>query len=176
MYTHNLPLTPQLHLTFEMLNLQLLVPRRRRYGLPTIANGLVPKAQRASKTNSSIHVHLLPNPRLSIPNILHGNILRNLLLRYNLLVQHRRRAPLEAIIPHLLLPDIGLDVIPQQLRLLLRDDAHIHITARTQVVPDARLNRLGTDLHRIIPGQVAFPLRLEHTHRRQRTGSHRHVR
>jgi hypothetical protein len=120
-----------------------------------------------------INLHPLPDrPLARLTDILHRHILADILLRDDLLIQHRRRAPCKLVVPHLLLPHIGRDVIPQQLRLLGRNHANIHITPTTQIVPDTRLDRIRAELHRLVPSQVCLPLRLEDAHGRQAAGAH----
>lgn len=123
----------------------------------------------------SVDLHLLPNARLTIANILHRDVLGDVLLGDDLLVQHGRRAALEFVVALLRLPLVGREVIPQQLRLLLRDDAHVHVRARSQVVPDTRFDGVGAQRHGFLARQVRLPLRLEHAHRRQAAAAHRHV-
>ena len=75
-----------------------------------------------------IDIHLLHNHNIIVRRqLLHRHILANLLLRDDLLVQYRRRAPLEFIAPLLVLPLIRLDIIPHQRRLLRRNHTDIHI-------------------------------------------------
>lgn len=123
-----------------------------------------------------INVHLLYDHDIIIRRqFLHRNILTDLLLRNDLLVQHRRRPPRELIALLLLLPLVGLDVIPHHRRHILRDHAHIHIRPGPQIIEDPRLNRIRRQLNRLLPRQLLLPLRLEHGHRRQRTAAHGHV-
>lgn len=123
-----------------------------------------------------INVHLLHDHDIIIRRqLLHGHILTDLLLRDDLLVQHRRRASCELIALLLLLPLIGLDVIPLHRRHILCDHANIHIRPRPQVVEDTRLNSIRRQLDRLLPRQLLLPLRLEHRHRRQRAAAHSHV-
>lgn len=136
---------------------------------------LYPRIHTRPRVSSLIHLHLLAHRRLPVPNILHRDILANLLLLDHLLIQHRRRAPRELVVPHLALPHVGRDVVPQQLRLLLRDDAHVHIAPGPQVVEDARLDRIGGQLDGLVAREVRLPLCLEDAHGGQTAAAHRHV-
>ena len=129
-----------------------------------------------SKPPLLIDIHLFHHHNIIIRRqLLHSNILANLLSRDNLLIQHRRRPPLELIAPLLLLPLIRRYIIPQQRRLLRRNHTNIHIRPGPQIIPDPRLNCVRRQLHRLVSRQLLLPLRLEHRHRRQRPAAHRHI-
>lgn len=103
------------------------------------------------------------------------DVLCDILASDDLLIQYRCRTPLELVVPQLLLPDIGRDVVPQQRRLLLCDDRDIDVASRSQIVEDTRENRIRGELHCVVARQIRLPLRLENAHRRQGSGTHRHV-
>lgn len=122
-----------------------------------------------------IHLHLLRQTGLAVPNVLHRDVFADLLLADDLLIENRRGASRKLVIPHLLLAHVGGDVVPQQLRLLLCDNAHVDVASRAQIVEDTSLNSFAGQLDRLVPRQIRLPQRLEHTHGRQTTGTHRDV-
>jgi hypothetical protein len=105
----------------------------------------------------------------------HSNVLANLLLRDDFLIQHRRSAALEPVVPLLGLPGVGCLVVPHQRGLVLGDDRHIDIASGAQIVPDTSLNRIGAQGDGLFPRQVGLPLCLEDGHGGERTRSHGHV-
>ena len=137
---------------------------------------------------STIDVHLLHHDQtiritstsVSIstrrPELRHGDISPNLLLGDDLLLQPRRRALGELVVPLLLDPLVRLDVIAHHLRrLALLDHADIDVGAGAEVVEDAGLDGLAADLDGFVFGAVVLPLCLEDGHGRQTAGAHGHV-
>lgn len=61
---------------------------------------------------------------------MHRDVLADVFPRDDLLLQHRGGASLELVTSLLLLPLVRLDVISQQRRLILGDDADVHVGAR----------------------------------------------
>ena len=120
-----------------------------------------------------INIHLLGCTLDVI--FLNGNKLAQLFPRNDLLVQNSSRTLLEPVIPLLLLPLHGLEVVPQQFRLLRSDDTHIHITSRSKIVIDTSQDSIAAKLDCLIPRDVLLPLCLEYRHSRQATGTHGHV-
>lgn len=120
-----------------------------------------------------INLHLV-TARL-LRQLHHTNIIPNLLLLDHLLIKHRRRTPPKLITLELLGPLVRLDEASVQRRLLRRDHRQIDITSRAQIIPDARLDRLRAELHRLLLVQLRLPLRLKDRHGRQRAGAHGHV-
>jgi hypothetical protein len=103
-------------------------------------------------------------------------MLPHLLLGNDLLIEVRRRALGEAVIPLLLPALIGLHEIAQHLRgLIVLDNAHIDIAAGPQVVEDTGLDRLRGQINRPLAVQVRLPHGLEHRHGSQRSRPHRHI-
>lgn len=118
----------------------------------------------------SINVHLLGL------YLMHRDILANLLFPDDLLIQHRRRASGEHVALHLRGPLVRLHKAPLQRRLVLGDDRHVDVRARSQVVEDTGLDRVRGQRHGLLLREVRFPLRLEHGHGCERTAAHGHVR
>jgi hypothetical protein len=107
---------------------------------------------------------------------MHSYILADLFPLDNLFLQHRRRAACEDISLLFLAALVWSHVAPLQRRLVLRDNRHIHIRARAQVVEYTRLNRIRGKLHSLLLRQTGLPLRLKHGHGCQRAAAHGHVR
>lgn len=107
---------------------------------------------------------------------MYSDILANLLLGDDLLVEHGSCAPLEPVVPFLLAPLVGCPEVAHECSLLLRDDRHVNIASRTQIVPDTSLNSICTQFHCLFPCQLGLPLCLEDGHGRQTSGAHRDVR
>ena len=122
-----------------------------------------------------IHIHLLPDLRLAVIELMHGNILADLGLGDDLLLQHGGRPGLEAVALLLLLALVGRDVIAHQGSLLGRDDAHVDVAAAAEVVENTRLDGVARELDRRLARQGRLPLRLEDRHGRQRAAAHRDV-
>ena len=123
-----------------------------------------------------IDIHLLDHDHVVIGRqLLHGDILADILLCDDFLIQHRRRAPLELVAPLFAFALVRRDVVPQQRRLLRRYDAHVYVRPGAQVVEDARLDGVRGQGDGFLARHLRFPLRLEHRHRRQRPAAHRHV-
>lgn len=128
----------------------------------------------ASSQHLCVNLHLIASLRLrqvrdtdKVPNIL--------LPDRDLLVQHRRGTRWEHIALELLRPLVWLDVVPLENCLLRRDDCHIHVATRTQIVPDTSLDSIRAELHSLVLGQLGLPLRLKDGHGGEGAGTHGHV-
>lgn len=106
---------------------------------------------------------------------MHGHKLCDLIFLDDLLVQDRRGALGELVALELLAPLVRLDVASVQRGLVGRDDRHIDIATRPQVVEDTGLDGLTAQLHRLLLRQVRLPGRLEDAHGSQRARAHGHV-
>lgn len=106
---------------------------------------------------------------------MHAHELGELVLLDDLLVQHGRGALGELVRLELLAPLVRPDVSPVQRGLVGRDDGHVDVAARAQVVEDAGLDGLAAQLHGLLPGQVGLPGALEDAHGGQAAGAHGHV-
>lgn len=103
---------------------------------------------------------------------MHAHKLCDLVLLDDLLVQHRGGALGELVALELLAPLVGLDVAPVQRRLVSRDDRHVDVAARAEVVEDTGLNGLAAQLDGLVLGQARLPGRLEDAHGGQGAGAH----
>jgi hypothetical protein len=122
-----------------------------------------------------IDVHLLANARLAIANVLHRYVLADVLLCDDLLVQDRGSASLELVVALLRLPRVRCQVVPEQLGLVLGDDANIDVGTRAQIVPDTGLDCVGAEADGLLSSHVWLPLSLEHAHGSQTSRTHRYV-
>ncbi|KKA17146.1 hypothetical protein T310_9222, partial [Rasamsonia emersonii CBS 393.64] len=110
-----------------------------------------------------IDIHLLDDDDILVAReLLHRDVLANVLLLDDLLLEPRRGALGEAVVALLLAALVGLDVVAHQLRrLVLLDHAHVDVAAGPQVVEDTRLDGLRRERDRLLPVQVRLPVRLE---------------
>lgn len=106
---------------------------------------------------------------------MHCDVFADLLPLDNLLVEHRRGSTLELVIPLLVLALVRCDVVSHERRLLACDDGNVHVTSRSQIVPDTGLDSIGAQLHGVFPGEVALPLCLEHRHGSERARPHGNI-
>jgi hypothetical protein len=126
---------------------------------------------------SSVQIHRLGGPRHAIVlQLVDGDVLADLLLGDDLLLEHGGGALCKLVVPLLLAPRVGCEVVPHQRRLLLGDDRNIDIASRAEIVPDTRLNRVRAQLDGVVPRHLLRPLRLEDGHGSQRARAHGHVR
>ena len=127
-------------------------------------------------TPSPINIHLLHNNNVLITRqLLHSNVLTDLLPRNNLLVQHRRRALRKLITPLLPPSLIRFQEVSKQRRLLRRDHTNIHITPAPQVVEYTRFYRLCTEIYSLVSVQLALPFRFECRHGCHGSRTHGHI-
>lgn len=120
-----------------------------------------------------VYIHCLGcGGHVVVLEFVHSNVLANLLLLDNLLIEHRRGATLEPVVPLLGLPGVWCLVVPHEGRLLLCDDGHVHVATRTQIVPDTGFDGIGAQSDGLVARQVRLPLCLENRHGGQRTGAH----
>lgn len=124
----------------------------------------------------SVYIHRLCRGGGSvILELVHRDVLVDLLLCDDLLVEHSRCPALEPVVALLGLSGVGRPVVPHQCRLFLCDDGDIDVASGTQVVPDTRLDGVGTQQDGLVARQAWLPLRLEDGHGGQRTRAHGHV-
>ena len=81
---------------------------------------------------------------------MHRDVFADVLTGNDLLVEDGSGAPLELVIPHLLLALVGGDVVSQQRRLLGGNDTDVDVGTRTQIVPDTGLDGIGTELDGVV--------------------------
>jgi hypothetical protein len=122
-----------------------------------------------------IDIHLLRDG-LAALDLVHRDVLADLLAGDDLLVQHRRGAALEHIALLLLAPLVGLDEAALEGGLLLSDYGDIDVRPGSQVVEDTRLDGVGGQRHGLVLGHGGLPLGLEDRHRRERAAAHGDVR
>jgi hypothetical protein len=122
-----------------------------------------------------IDIHLLANARLAIANVLHSHVLADVFLCDDLLVQDRGSTSLELVVALLRLPRVRCQVVPEQLGLVLGDDANVDVGTRAQIVPDTGLDRVGAEADGLLSGHVWLPLSLEDAHGSQTSGTHGNV-